>query len=265
MKSRNLLFVFGLLSLWYITTSNKSGPPAGWSGAPKEGTCGTTGTCHYQGAGSLTGVTTITGLPDKIEADKSYTFQLTCTSANAKSGGFQMTALDSDDKAIGTFTAGTTQKLLASAGRNYVTHSNSTSYANGKVTYNITWKSPAAVTNKNITFYATVLAGNGNGNNTGDNPFAGTFKAAFGSVATNDPALLASLQVFPNPATNYLNINVLSEEKATFGIVDVTGKIVLEKPLQATNSIDVSGFERGVYFINVKGENKQATKVVLFQ
>lgn len=85
---------FCLAILWFSLSStikDPSDPPMGNTGAPGETTCAQTG-CHSGGV--YTGTVALTGVPDTVTANTSYTLTLTNTS-NAPRAGFQLVCLDS--------------------------------------------------------------------------------------------------------------------------------------------------------------------------
>jgi hypothetical protein len=67
------------------------------------------------------------------------------------------------------------------------------------------------------------------------------------------------LNVFPNPAEEILNLEIHSEipgEEFNFAITDITGKVLMRNHLvvisgEAETQINVSGFEKGMYYIKV--------------
>lgn len=61
------------------------------------------------------------------------------------------------------------------------------------------------------------------------------------------------INLYPNPATEYLHIK-LSEETTNYllGIVDITGIMVYSSIIKQSGTIDVSGFAKGSYLINMK-------------
>ncbi len=264
MKSKNLLFIFALLSVCYMCMSNAGGAPLGWTGAPLEGTCSTSGGCHNGGSFTNT-ATTITGLPANIEANKDYVITINCTSATAKTSGFEITALNDSGTKSGVWTAGAGQKTdnINSPSRQYVTQSAPQKFVNGAVKYTCNWKSPATSPSKNITFYAVVLAANSNGATSGDAAFAATQKVTFPTVAANDLTLQSAMTVFPNPVANVLNINILNIENANFELVNEYGQVVLFSKLNEKNTFDVSNFARGIYFAKIEKEGKQAVKMLV--
>lgn len=62
-----------------------------------------------------------------------------------------------------------------------------------------------------------------------------------------------SLSVLPNPASDYININLGSLDQASVKMVDVLGNVVLREQVTAQNKkIDVSGFKNGIYFVIIE-------------
>lgn len=72
--------------------------------------------------------------------------------------------------------------------------------------------------------------------------------------------LQVSFTLFPNPATDYVEINANSI-MTNIVIADISGKIVFEKYINAqTEKIDVSNFPKGNYIISIKNkENNNLT------
>ena len=267
MKSKNLLFVFTLLSGAYMCMSNAGGAPSGWTGAPLEGTCSTNGGCHKSGT-YTGGVTTITGLPTTVEANKDYVITVNCTVTKAVTSGFEMTALDASGMKSGTLSVGGPgQKIdkINTPSRQYVTHSTPQKFVNGAVKYVCNWKSPATSSSKDITFYVAVLAATGNGNENGDVAFSTSQKVTFPTVTTNDLTLQAAMSVYPNPVANTLNINVLNIENANFSFYNEFGQMLFSSKLIEKNSFDVSNFARGIYFAKIEKEGKQAVKMIVLE
>ena len=247
--------------------SNSAGAPLGWTGAPKEGTCSTNGGCHNGGT-YTGGVTTITGLPATVEANKDYTITVSCTVAKAVTSGFEITAIDDvAGMKSGTWTAGAGQKVdnINTPLRQYVTHTSPQKFVNGAVKYVCNWKSPTTSSSKNITFYAAVLTANGNNGSSGDVAFSTSQKVIFPTVATNDLTLQSAMSVYPNPVANILNINVLNIENTNFSFCNEYGQAVFSSKLSEKNSFDVSSFSRGIYFAKIEKEGKQAVKMIVLE
>lgn len=90
--------------------------------------------------------------------------------------------------------------------------------------------------------------------------------ASGGSIATdvkeNNEALF---NIYPNPATNNLSIDLNShEESYTFQISDVLGTILITDKMTSTSTIDLSSISNGIYFIKlIDKENKTFIKKFL--
>lgn len=69
------------------------------------------------------------------------------------------------------------------------------------------------------------------------------------------------VSVFPNPATNLLHINILDENTDDYQITltDEIGRVVYVSLTAKTSDIDVSAFDKGIYFINFYNTNTKKT------
>ena len=57
--------------------------------------------------------------------------------------------------------------------------------------------------------------------------------------------------IYPNPATTYLNININGE--ALVNIYDMTGRCVKRATINDSSTINIENLKQGVYFVNVNG------------
>lgn len=77
-----------------------------------------------------------------------------------------------------------------------------------------------------------------------------------------------TIKLYPNPTNGNLNINLPenSSKVVTIRVSNILGAILLENKLNGSSSqikLDVSGFDNGIYFVNVKGNGFENTiKVV---
>jgi len=65
------------------------------------------------------------------------------------------------------------------------------------------------------------------------------------------------IQIFPNPATNIINLQGIPEN-STIHIYDINGKLLLTKQ-ETINQIDISNFQSGVYTLQIIGNNEVIT------
>ena len=64
-----------------------------------------------------------------------------------------------------------------------------------------------------------------------------------------------TFQILPNPARDYLEIK--TNQNGRCQIIDISGKILIEKDISNSNKIDVSDLSNGIYFINMNGITKK--------
>lgn len=66
----------------------------------------------------------------------------------------------------------------------------------------------------------------------------------------------ASFQVYPNPATDFVNINVTNSQfdNADYSMIDINGRVIMTGTLRAgLNQLNVDTIAKGMYFVKVKG------------
>lgn len=67
------------------------------------------------------------------------------------------------------------------------------------------------------------------------------------------------LTLYPNPAHDFFRLSLA--QAANIRIFDMTGRIVLEKPIRIDEKITVSGWQRGVYLVEIANlQHQKATK-----
>ncbi len=260
MKIKSLTVALALFATWNMLTGSMrdpNNPPAGRTGAPGETTCAASG-CHS--GGTYTGTVAISGIPDTITANQSYTITLTHTS-NAVRAGFELTCLDNANAKCGTLTAGTGTSLATSGGRQYVRQSAPKTLSNGSTSWTFTWKAPASISGNQATFYFASLAANGNGKNTGDNPLLGTKNIVLlPTVAAHEPDNAGLANVYPVAANDVLNIDLLQGSKGRLNVFDMQGKMEMQVDLVQNNQLNISQLEKGLYIAQIAIDGKTVVK-----
>ena len=68
-----------------------------------------------------------------------------------------------------------------------------------------------------------------------------------------------SISIFPNPASDKLNIQFTSDEKefAKAKIVNSVGQVVKEVELNNNTQINIEDLPSGIYFLNIKNGSSQ--------
>jgi len=103
---------------------------------------------------------------------------------------------------------------------------------------------------------------------------AGGFKASYsvGNVGTNDLSDISSLNISPNPASDFLMVRAYnsSSQQVELLLTDMTGKSLYRDSFSAQEgnfekSIDVSSLNSGMYFLTVKSAEGKATRKVIIK
>ncbi len=180
-----------------------SGPSPSHTSAPNEDNCTA---CHTSfPVNSGTGSVAIAGVPTNYLPNQAIPITVTTSQSDAVIYGFQLTALDSQGKNVGTFTlpAQSPQQLQTVTGivlgnqRKYVEHTQSgiipTQF--GSKSWNFIWNAPAQRVGK-VGFYAAGNAANSDGTTSGDyiyttnkNTLSGTAISNFDGDTKSDVAV----------------------------------------------------------------------------
>ena len=64
-----------------------------------------------------------------------------------------------------------------------------------------------------------------------------------------------TVNIQPNPASDYAIITLNNADNGSIRIVDVLGNVVLKETISGTKKIDLSNFRNGVYFITIETSN----------
>lgn len=81
----------------------------------------------------------------------------------------------------------------------------------------------------------------------------------------------ATINIFPNPADNFITLDILSKKSVPFKItlITVDGKIIQTKEVNSTpaynEKIDVSALSTGILYLKVESENEESTFYILKQ
>ncbi|HIB49219.1 MAG TPA: T9SS type A sorting domain-containing protein [Flavobacteriaceae bacterium] len=65
-----------------------------------------------------------------------------------------------------------------------------------------------------------------------------------------------TVNIYPNPTASELNFSMAGMEGTAVSVVDVNGKLVMNTNISASNSIDVTRLQSGVYFVQFEIENE---------
>ncbi len=69
------------------------------------------------------------------------------------------------------------------------------------------------------------------------------------------------INIYPNPVTNLITIELKTKQNSMIEIKDVLGRVVYSSKINTTKTvIDIGGFAKGVYFVEVGNERKKIVK-----
>jgi hypothetical protein len=76
--------------------------------------------------------------------------------------------------------------------------------------------------------------------------------------STNTHLSEQDISIYPNPSSDFINLNIFNSSFEKVKIIDITGKVVWEKDNFRSNYIDIQNINTGIYFLqlNKNGESK---------
>ena len=85
-------------------------------------------------------------------------------------------------------------------------------------------------------------------------------------ILSINSAIIENLNVWPNPATDQVNISLHeSIQDVPFSITNIHGKTLTSGTLNSNNSVDLSPYQRGVYFLRVEMEGVHSVFRIVLQ
>jgi len=71
--------------------------------------------------------------------------------------------------------------------------------------------------------------------------------------------------IFPNPSSDFINIELNNLEDVTLSIINPTGQVVIEKSIieKQIECINISGLSKGIYFIKISGQDYSIIEKIL--
>lgn len=285
---RNYLLTFVIVFTALLLGSqdlftNITQPPTGFTGAPTESTCATSG-CHAGNPAYNASDITLASVGANLLNSGYAASTLYNISVNAGNGfqayGFSLTAVNASGAAMGTFaltSPANTSLATGTGGKQYVGHKTANS-TNGWV---FKWTSPATTT-ETVFFYLAANQANGDGTNSGDRIRLKAYSAtssSFGAftVATGiqnvDALVDGKIAIFPNPVSDNLSLsfNLTDNQTVKAAIYNLNGQLV--KPLmdeelswgEHDRNFNVAGsMSTGIYLVKFTvGSNEYFKKIVV--
>lgn len=267
---RNSLLIIGAVALSVILWSASpyaAHSPGGKTGSPADGSNCTQ--CHAGSPQTISNWIT-TNIPSSgYVPGQTYTITLTGTHTGVSRFGFELTAEDSKSNKVGTFTITNSTETGLTNGSHAVTHTgNGLTPTNNTKTWSFEWTAPAAGTG-DVKFYAALNAANGDQSAGGDVIYLTNTQVIEDVNASIEGAEANShLKLYPNPASDVLNISYPATDDYQLKIMDIAGKELIIRQLHAGQinlKLDMGELEPGVYFVQITEGDRQIVKRIVKQ
>ena len=190
-----IVAVFGFQNIsvkYQKVQANSAGPPNSHTNAPGESNCTA---CHSDNpVNTGDGGVSISGLPANYLPNQQIPVTVTTSKEDAVIYGFQITALDGQNRRIGTYTLPTqtprqmqiNNGIVGGVQRSYVEHTRDgiTPAQFGSKSWTFTWTAPAQRAGK-VSFYVAGNAANSDGSTSGDYIYTNSRSTLSGSAISN--------------------------------------------------------------------------------
>ena len=152
------------------------------------------------------------------------------------------------------------------------TIANCTSPPVGQFLYNHTYRITRGVWNDQCAYrqfsviITTVKSGNGHTVEVVEDPNAPDYSAASMASLINQKVLENAIAIYPNPSNGLYTVELSNETTASIEVYNVLGKLVQSIPqADSKTMIDLTGFPKGVYLVNIFSNGEQTSKKIILE
>jgi hypothetical protein len=89
-----------------------------------------------------------------------------------------------------------------------------------------------------------------------------SYNPALISLSLDNIALDNSIRIYPNPTTDYLQIENSSSEMTTLSLFDWNGRRLQHQTLNALTILDISALAKGVYLLEIRNATGKISRKV---
>ena len=140
----------------------------------------------------------------------------------------------------------------------------------------IDFTAPANMNDSSIVYTSTAINSAWNKNrmytlafvqNTNDKTILNASKSESNKSANNSLKNLSELgiEVYPNPTNQFVNIQLNKAVENKITLINMLGVEVLNKQINNTETIDLIGFAKGIYFLQIENELGKAVQKIVLQ
>lgn len=245
-----------------VLYSFSEGSPGGKTGSPGDNGSNCTG-CHKGNDVQNVGDWIMSDIPEGgYIPGNIYAITASGTQEAVGAFGFEITSENEAGVKKGEFTV-TDEERTQRVSSNAVTHTlEGTKPTGDEVEWTMKWTAPEAGTGQ-VRFYAAINAANGNGNNGGDQIYLTMLSVDEDvSISVAENLWKDQLNMYPNPSNAIVNLNL--PEGADYYLIDMLGnQIESKKNVGSKETIDISEFDNGVYFVQVIHNGESYTSRLL--
>ncbi|MBW1295782.1 T9SS type A sorting domain-containing protein [Aquimarina litoralis] len=90
----------------------------------------------------------------------------------------------------------------------------------------------------------------------------GALNPTAATLSVTEQELTNDISFYPNPTNNIININSKNDIVQSLEVIDVTGKILLDKK-ENLDVVDLTQFTTGLYYLNIYGDGAKITKAIV--
>jgi hypothetical protein len=113
-----------------------------------------------------------------------------------------------------------------------------------------------------VRFY--ISAGGFEGNQNFTNHSINSIQVSSPVLSTNSFQQNSKLNVYPNPASNHVTIELITNEISTLEVYDVSGKFLFTQILKdKTNTVNIEKLSSGIYFFKVNSSEGTSTNKII--
>lgn len=245
MKKISIVIIAIIIAGLLVSSINyTSHSPGGGTGSPLDGSSCTS--CHTGAAvidelGWINSNIPVSGyIPGET-----YTITTSITHIGAIKVGFELTSENTSSK-TGTFViTNSTETQLTGSTQAVTQTSSGVTPQSGTKQWTMDWVAPSAGTG-DLSFFAALLAGNG-GSSSGDQTYTSSLAIQEDlSASIQEPISKNTISIFPNPATELININTDYKQAVIYSI---EGKLIGNYFSQ--KEITIASLKNGIYFIRI--------------
>ena len=276
-----LIFFTAIIISDSLNTSHKvagydTGPPAGFCGAPGEGgvTCAI---CHTGPVPTFTpGMITSNVPADGYVPGNTYSFTACVQRPGHVKFGFEISPQDSFGSPLGELIDMNPETQIVGTG-NYISHTLPGTYNNGidSVIWTFDWTAPNAGTGV-VNFYGAFNITDSNNSNNHDTILTSILSVPENIFldASDVASVINNIIVFPNPASDYFNVdfNLASAKNIGIKLYDLGGRIselteqIKMVPGNYSKRISIpDSYSSGIYYLAVSVDEKLFFKKIIVE